>query len=104
MPVPLRGSHCALASSSTAGIRNESVLPEPVLACASTSCPRSSGGMERAWISVSVLKPIAAIACCVASVRSSDANSTPMNDSGGSSSAALAASAASCFRAAASAF
>ena len=101
LPVPLRGSHCARARSSTAGIRNESVLPDPVLACASTSCPRSNGGIERAWISVSVSNFMSAIAACVSGSRSSDENCTPMNDSGGSSSASAALASASATRASA---
>ena len=57
-PVPFLGIHLALASSSTAGMRKESVFPEPVLACARTSSPLRRGGIDLAWISVSVLKPI----------------------------------------------
>mmetsp|Transcript_4279 Transcript_4279/g.9393 ORF Transcript_4279/g.9393 Transcript_4279/m.9393 type:complete len:315 (-) Transcript_4279:82-1026(-) len=85
-PVPWRGAHFARASSSTAGMRNESVLPEPVLAWARTSWPRSSGGIERAWISVSVSNFMAASASRVSCSSSSESNRTPMKDSGGSSS------------------
>ena len=109
----MRGSHCARASSSTDGTRNASVFPLPVFACASTSCPRISGGIARAWISVSVSKPIAAIAAFVPSSRSSDENGTFRNSSGGASAssadracaaaAAASSSAASAFRASAAA-
>jgi len=93
IPVPFRGSQRARASSSTAGIKKESVFPEPVFACASTSSPRSSGGMERAWISVSVSKPMSRSALCVSSSSLSESKRTPRKEDAGSSASAAAASA-----------
>lgn len=48
--------------SSTAGMRKARVLPEPVLACATTSRPSSSGGMAFACISVILVNPISSMA------------------------------------------
>mmetsp|Transcript_46493 Transcript_46493/g.106621 ORF Transcript_46493/g.106621 Transcript_46493/m.106621 type:complete len:241 (-) Transcript_46493:40-762(-) len=93
-PVPFRGSHLARARSSTEGMRKASVFPDPVFACASTSSPRSSGGIASAWISVSVVKPISLIACCVSSRRWRATNGWSRNDSTGSGSAAAAAASA----------
>lgn len=48
--------------SSTAGTRNAKVLPEPVLAEATTSRPSSRGGIALACISVMLVKPMSSIA------------------------------------------
>lgn len=48
--------------SSTAGIKNANVLPEPVFAAPTKSLPSSNGGIDLAWISVKVVNPISAMA------------------------------------------
>ncbi len=70
-PVPFLGLNLSLCSISMAGMRNESVLPEPVCAAPSTSLPAMSGGMQRACTSVMVLKPMVSMALRVGSDRSS---------------------------------
>ncbi len=68
--VPLRDLKLVLMRSSMAGIKNASVLPEPVLAAPSTSRPERSTGMQRAWTSVMRVKPMSVIALRVLSVTS----------------------------------
>ncbi len=55
---------CMLEGSifSTIGIPNAAVLPVPVCAWPMRSSPRRRGGMERAWTSVGVSKPIRSMA------------------------------------------
>jgi len=75
MPVPLRGINLACRSSSTAGMRNASVLPEPVRAAPSTSRPDSRCGTVRACTSVMYVKPMSAMPFAVSSDTSSVLNS-----------------------------
>ena len=72
--LPFRGLNRSALSSSIAGIRKASVLPEPVLAAPSTSRPAKSGGIPRCWISVMVSKFMPLMACMVLSERPSSAN------------------------------
>lgn len=60
--LPFLGMNFSLLMSSTAGTRNARVLPDPVLAWATTSLPSNNGGMALAWISVILVKPISSIA------------------------------------------
>eukprot|EP01139_Manchomonas_bermudensis_P000893 Amastigsp_a1050_42.p6 type:complete len:112 gc:universal Amastigsp_a1050_42:1223-1558(+) len=57
--VPLRGLIESLCISSTAGMRNASVLPDPVRAAPSTSCPSRSSGIVRHCTSIMNSKPMA---------------------------------------------
>lgn len=56
-PVPFRGLKRKELNISTAGIRKDKVLPEPVFAAPKTSLPANSGGIPRCCISVMVSKP-----------------------------------------------
>lgn len=66
----------SLKINSIAGIRKASVFPEPVWADPTRSRPSKSGGMDFAWISVIVAKPISLIPINVASqtLSSKDVN------------------------------
>lgn len=52
-PKPSLGPHFARYKRSSTGMRNASVLPEPVLAAPRTSRPFRDIGIDLAWISVS---------------------------------------------------
>lgn len=65
--LPFLGINFSLKMSSTAGTRNAKVFPEPVRAEPTISRPSRREGMERAWISVILEKPISAIAFRVCS-------------------------------------
>ena len=59
--LPFRGVNLSLYKSSTAGITNAKVFPDPVFAAAFKSLPSKIKGIVRDWISVKFLKPISFI-------------------------------------------
>lgn len=71
---PFLGLNFRRCRSSTAGIRNAKVFPEPVRAAPNTSFPASNGGIDLACTGVIVVNPISARAFCVGSESSSVEN------------------------------
>lgn len=65
-PVPFRGMNFNLKMSSTTGTRKANVFPLPVFAEPTKSRPSRSGGIDLAWISVMLVKPMSAIPLRVA--------------------------------------
>ena len=76
LPVPLRCAKCDLCSSSMAGIKKASVLPEPVFACANKSRPASSGLIVLAWICERFSNPWSAMPFFVSSHMSCRSNTS----------------------------
>jgi hypothetical protein len=72
--IPFIGLNFSRCNSSTAGIRNASVLPEPVLAAPRTSFPARRTGIDFACTGVIVVNSISARALLVCSERSSVEN------------------------------
>lgn len=71
---PFIGLNLSRCKSSTAGIRNARVFPEPVCAAPRTSLPVSRTGMDLAWTGVIVVNPISARPFRVGSDRSNEEN------------------------------